>query len=168
MPFYALPRIQGNLRFVESIKTPSRPIHEYILVIRYHKYSHTRQQYDSVERVLMVRKLHTGMQAEVVKGLGEVGHVGLQVAAAERLASHKVGRETQLLGHRQDKGSHARHVLLQRLAGDLDQIPVQLHAHRALLILALVHAPAHSENTVNSMACRMRNVPSRRFALQGS
>ena len=84
----------------------------------------------------------TGMETEVVEGLGEVGDVGLEVAAAQQLARGKVGREAQLLGDRQHERPHARHVLLQRLAGHLDQVAVQLHPHRTLLILPLVHAPA--------------------------
>lgn len=82
------------------------------------------------------------MQAEVVEGLGEVGDVGLDVALAQHLALRPVGREAQLLAHRQHQRPQARQVLLQRLAGHLDQIPVQLHAHAALLVLPLVHAPA--------------------------
>ena len=82
------------------------------------------------------------MEAEVVEGLGEVWDIGLDVPLAKHLALHKVGRKAQLLSDWQHQRPKACQVLLQSLASHLDQIPVELHAHAALLILALIHAPA--------------------------
>ena len=58
------------------------------------------------------------MEAEVVEGLGKVGHIGRD-ALAQHLALQHVGRKLQLLAHGQHQRPELCQILLQRLAGHL-------------------------------------------------
>ena len=104
------------------------------------------QQYRAVKRLLL-----TGVEAKVVEGLAEVGHVRLALAAAQP-AHEQVPRELGLLRKRQHQGPEYREVALERRGGHLDDVLVQLDADFAFAVLRLVHAAAWK------LACQMYKV----------